>query len=339
MANSKISIIIPNLNGEATIGKTLDSLLKQTIKARIIVVENYSSDSSVKLINEKYPGVELLRQSKNLGFAGGVNAGIQKALGDGADYVALINNDAVATEGWLESLESELDKSSQVGISTGKLLTADGKQIDSTGDCYTNWGLPFPRGRGEITSNKYDEKVEIFAASGGASLYRVKMLEEIGLFDEDFFAYYEDVDISFRAQLAGWKVQYVPSAIAYHQMGATSSKIKGFTTYQTFKNLPLLFRKNVPLLLVPRIAPRLWFAYCLFFARAVMSGRGWPATKGVAMSVWFTPKKLVERFRIQKSRTVSVDYIWNMMTHDLPPNATALRRLRAKWWRVRGKQP
>src|SRR6201999_312952 len=94
--------------------------------------------------------------------------------------------------------------------------------------------------------DKYDKQTAVFVASGGASLYRIKMLQEIGLFDEDFFAYYEDVDLSFRAQLAGWKVAYAPRAVAYHQIGATSGHIKGFTTYQTIKNLPLLFYKNVP---------------------------------------------------------------------------------------------
>ncbi len=128
------------------------------------------------------------------------------------DYIGLFNNDAVADKDWLKNLTQVLDENSDTGIVTCKLVDANNQHLDSTGDIYTVWGLPFPRGRGEPVSTKYDDKTDIFAASGGASLYRTKMLEEIGLFDEDFFAYYEDVDLSFRAQLAGWKVKYAPTS-------------------------------------------------------------------------------------------------------------------------------
>src|SRR4051812_27073347 len=108
----------------------------------------------------------------------------------GADYAAPFNNDAVADEKWLENLVGYLDSHKSAGIACCKLLSADGKTIDSTGDYYTVWGLPYPRGRGESEIDKYDSDTDIFGASGGASLYRVSMLKEVGLFDEDFFAYY-----------------------------------------------------------------------------------------------------------------------------------------------------
>src|SRR5665811_2212163 len=191
-------VVVPNWNGADCLAACLDSLLAQSVKPRVIVVVNGSADGSLELL-KKYPGVEVIKHDVNKGFAGGVNAGFRRAIEDGVKYVATLNNDAVADKGWLEQLMAVFDKNPEVGIVTSKILDAKGQKIDSTGDYLTVWGLPYPRGRGEPELDKYDEQVDIFAASGGASLYRVKMLKEIGLFDEDFFAYYEDVDLSFRA--------------------------------------------------------------------------------------------------------------------------------------------
>jgi GT2 family glycosyltransferase len=291
----------------------------------------------VALVEKSYPSVELIKHSENKGYAGGVNPGFGRAIKLGVKYVAAFNNDAVAHKDWLKHLVAYLEKHPKAGIATCKLLTADGKALDSTGDYYTVWGLPYPRGRGESDLDKYDAKLDVFGASGGASLYRVKMLEDIGLFDEDFFAYYEDVDLSFRAQLAGWKVAYVPLAVAYHQIGGTSGKLKGFTTYQTMKNLQLLLYKNVPRKYLWRVGSRFFLAETLFFLRAVSRGQGIAALRGDAKGTFLLFKALRKRRSIQHSRKVSNQYIWSLIVHDLPPNAHALRRLRAYWWRLRGK--
>jgi hypothetical protein len=326
---TKLSVVIPNWNGEDTIARCLDSLRAQSIVPKIIVVENGSTDKSLEFISKNYPDVELLVHHKNLGFAGGVNAGIQKAMADNSNFVALLNNDAAADSNWLHNLLNVIEQNKQIGIVTSKLLDISAKYFDSTGELYTNWGLPYPRGRGEPVSDKYDNQTDIFAASGGASLYRISMLKQIGLFDEDFFAYYEDVDISFRAQLAGWKVVYAPKAIAYHQIGATSSKIKGFTTYQTMKNLPMLLWKNVPCSLLFTVIPRFCVAYLSFIFSALGRGQGWPAINGLSMALWLWPKNTFKRIRIQKSKKVSTQYIRSIMTADLPPNAARLRKLRS----------
>jgi GT2 family glycosyltransferase len=340
MNNSKKSlhIVIPNWNGKDSLPACLDSLRSQTVATNIVVVDNGSVDGSLDLLSQKYPDITVLPQPKNLGFAGGVNVGIKYAIDQAADYVALFNNDAVADKDWLKNLVAVLDQQPKVGIVTGKLLDDQKSHIDSTGDYYTTWGLPYPRGRGEPVSDKYDNHTDVFAASGGASLYRLEMLKQIGLFDEAFFAYYEDVDLSWRAQLAGWQVMYEPSAIAYHQIGATSSKIKGFTTYQTMKNLPMIGRKNIPLKLLPKILPRFFIAYSSFYWSAVARGQAWPATKGWFMAFVNLPRNFYQRHAIQKNRQVSVDYINKTLVHDLPPNATKLRSLRAKWWRLTGKE-
>ncbi len=334
----KIFVVVPNWNGKDELKACLESLHAQTQSAQILVVENGSNDGSLEYIQENFNNVQLVINKTNLGFAGGVNSGIREAIASGAEYIALFNNDAVADKDWLKHLLKSLEQNSEVGITTCKLLSADKKLIDSTGDQYTTWGLPYPRGRGEITSNRYDSDTHIFGASGGASLYRTKMFEEIGLFDEDFFAYFEDVDLSFRAQLAGWKVLYAPKAIVYHKIGATSGKIKGFTTYQTFKNYPLLFWKNVPFPLMFKMLPRFTLVYVSIYISSLLKGRGLPATKGLVRSLTLLPKKTLERRRIQKSRMVSAEHINGLLLHDLPPNADKLRKLRSRWWKIIGKR-
>ncbi len=331
---SRTAIVIPNLNGADSIDACLKSLMEQATK--IIVVENGSTDNSLELIKAGHPKVDLIVNKINRGFAGGVNQGIKRAIEEDFAYVALFNNDAVADKGWLDGLETYMDQHPEVGIATCKFLSSDGKHIDSTGDLYTDWGLPYPRGRKEKTGERYDKDTFVFAASGGASIYRVSMLKEIGLFDEDFFAYYEDVDLSFRAQLAGWKVAYVPGSVAYHQIGATSGKIKGFTTYQAMKNLPLLFYKNVPAKYFKVVGSRLSLAMFLFLLRAISRGQGRFAFKGLFKGLFLIPKKRKERHHIQGNKKVGEEYIWNIITHDLPPNAAALRKLRSLYWKLIG---
>lgn len=336
---NNICVVVPNWNGRDSLAACLDSLLAQDLDITVVVVENGSTDGSVELLAAKYPQVVTLAQPINLGFAGGVNVGINYALDHDYEAVALFNNDAVAEPTWAKQLAKALAANNKLGVVTGTFMSADHSHLDSTGDTYTVWGLPFPRGRGEKPAGQYDQQTAIFGASGGASLYRVEMLKQIGLFDEDFFAYYEDVDISFRAQLAGWQAAFVPAAVAYHQIGATSSKIKGFTTYQTMKNLPWLLIKNVPARYLWRVMPRFSLAYVFFIASAIQRHQGWFAFKGAGKSLLLLPKKLGQRHQIQHQRQVSDKYIWSIITHDLPPNAAKLRHIRAIWWRLTRRRP
>jgi GT2 family glycosyltransferase len=335
----KVAVVIPNWNGEDMIVESISSLLAQTYEHTIIVVDNGSGDNSVSLIEQNFPNITLLKNPKNLGFAGGVNTGIKYALEQEFDAVALINNDAIAHKEWLRHLVNNLDDFPEVGITTCKLLSMDKSHFDSTGDIYTTWGIPYPRGRDEQVSTQYDNSPWVFGASGGASLYRSTMLTEIGLFDEDFFAYYEDVDISFRAQLAGWKVRYEPKAEVYHATSSTGSKIPGFFTYQTIKNYPFVFWKNVPLRLFPTVLPRFTLAYVIFVLKGLFTlRRTIPTLKGLLVTTLLLPKKLVQRRKIMKNKKVSNDYICSILTWDLPPNANKLRSLRGLWWKLTGKQ-
>lgn len=331
-----VAVVVPNWNGADHLAACLDSLLAQSVPVRVIVVDNGSTDGSLELLT-KYKGLEVILNQQNEGFTGGVNPGFQRAIDDGLKYVATLNNDAVADKDWLKGLAAALDKNPRAGIATSKILDSKGKKIDSTGDYLTVWGLPYPRGRGETDLDKYDDQTEVFGASGGASLYRTKMLRETGLFDQDFFAYYEDVDLSFRAQLAGWKVRYAPKAVVYHQIGATSGKMKGFATYQTLKNQPLVLYKNLPTSLWWRVGWRFTLAHTLFLLRAFTRHQGWMAVKGDWKGTYYILRKHFARKRLQAQRKVSDKYIWDSLVHDLPPNAHALHRLRGMWWKLRGK--
>lgn len=333
----KLAVVIPNLNGEDYLAEAIDSLLNQTVETTVIVVDNASTDKSREIIQGYGDKIVSLYNDKNLGFDGGVNTGIRYALKNNFDTVALFNNDAVADKNWLRTLVDALKD--DVGIVTGCLQSINKKTIDSTGDLLTNWGLPYPRGRGSsVEGSPYTTSELVFGASGGASLYSAAMLKEIGIFDEDFFAYYEDVDISFRAQLAGWRVRYVPDAIAYHRISATTNSMrKGFTVYQTFKNMPMVMVKNIPRGLRHRILPRFWFAYLTFFVSALSRGQGWSALKGYLKFLTLYPKKLRERKQIQAQKKVSNEYIWGILTHDLPENSRKLRKLREIYWKLTGK--
>ncbi len=320
----KIFVVIPNWNGADFIAPCLESLQSQTQKHTIVVVDNGSVDESVSVINEQFPSVHLIKLLKNTGFSGGVNAGIRYALEQKADYVALFNNDATADIDWLQNLVNILDKDESVGVATGKLLRSDKKHLDSTGDFYSIFGMPFPRGRNQKDNEQYDTPEEVFSASGGASLYRVSMLEEIGLFDEKFFAYYEDVDISFRAQMAGWKVMYTPDARAYHRIGATSSKLGGFTRYHATKNFYLLYTKNMPGWLYWKYLPLFTLQAVRLCASSILKGGGVAYFKGMLRAIILVPYVMNKRIGVQRRRKISIRELDKKLYHHRPPKIPIL---------------
>jgi GT2 family glycosyltransferase len=330
---TSILITVLNWNGAEDTLECVASLKYQTYTDfDILVIDNGSEQEDYEklaFLND-ISNLKIIREEKNTGFAGGVNIGIKHAIDNNYEYVALFNNDATADKDWLKNLHNEFSNNKETSAVTGLLLHEDGKTIDSTGDYYSTWGMPFPRSRG-LSTDTAPESEFVFSATGGATLYKTSLFTQIGLFDESFFAYYEDVDISFRAQLAGHKIYYTNDAIAYHKQGATSGKIPGFTVYQTFKNIPLLFTKDVPAGLLLPIGARLFVLYWLIFGNAIKNGSGLYAFKGWLASIWyFWTKALWERFTIQSHKTVSTDYIKSLLWYDLPPEQTGLRNLRKK---------
>ncbi len=323
-------VVVPNWNGAAHLGPCIRSLAAQDdADLVIVVVDNGSTDNSVAVLEalavEIAPvRLTVLRNDVNLGFAGGVNRGIRHALAAGATAVALFNNDAVADTRWLATLVAGLESDPDVAIVTGRLLMGDGQTVDSTGDFYSVWGLAFPRDRDQ-PSDPVRESGEVFAASGGASLYRAALFADIGLFDEEFFAYFEDVDLSFRARLAGHRVRYCADAVAYHDQGATSRTMAGFATRQFFRNLPLLLVKNVPARLLPSVVPRFVLIYSLMVLYQFRRGQARPAVRGVAESVGLVARGLPRRRVIQRSRRVDATDIRHLLWPGLPPGMRVLR--------------
>lgn len=324
----KVAIIVPNWNGADFIANCLASLENQTLKPDIVVVDNGSDDSSVEIIEKNFPQVRLIKNPKNLGFAGGVNIGLSYALDNSYEYAGLFNNDAVAEKTWVEKLVKKLEKKPELGAIAGKLLKKNGKTIDSTGDLYSAWGLPIARQRNEKTEKAASKDELAFGATAGACIYRAQAVKDVGLFDEKFFAYYEDTDFNFRLQLRGWKVFYTPDAVAYHAIGSTSGRLSGFTTYQTLKNLPMLFFKNVPFGLMPRMLPRFFIAYYSIFFSSIFNGRAQSAFKGHLVFLTNIPHVLIQRRKIQKVKRVDNQYLRSIIYDDLPPDAYKLRRLR-----------
>lgn len=327
-------IIVLNWNGADDAIKCTESLLAQTTPIDVFLIDNASSDNSVDKLSafvdmHQNSKIELIVSNQNGGYTAGNNIGFKLAIERGYDFIGTLNPDAVADPRWAESLLDELASTADAGIVTGTMVRSDKIHTDSTGDFYTSWGIPGPRGRDKPLSDAPKKPEYIFGSTGGGFIARAKMLREIGLFDEKFFMYFEDVDLSFRAQLAGYKVRYTPKAIAYHKISASTSKVPGLAVTQTFKNLPVLFLKNAPFKLWWQILPRFSLAYLLILGHAVVKGRGKAALKGWLGSIKLIPHAIRERRRIQSTRKVSADYIDSIILHDIPPEQTGLRKFRA----------
>lgn len=325
---TNIAVVVPNWNGKDLIGPCLRSLLDQTARPHMIVVDNGSVDGSVEYIAKKFPTVEVIRLETNTGFAGGVNRGLEKALEDGFELIALFNNDAVAEPDWLKRLAGAAQDHPKAGIITGKFMRSDKKYFDSTADSVSIYGLGFPRGRNQVDTGQYDKGEYVFGATGGASLYRSKMLKKIGLFDEDFFAYFEDNDISFRAQSAGWKVYYEPKAVAYHEVGGTSSKLGSFARYHSTKNIILLYDRNMPGVLFWKYKLLNVLLLARIFVGSIRDRQLGAYLHGLWSALALTPRTIGVRRRNKKLRTVSSSTIDSLLYHGRPPRPPKLKETR-----------
>lgn len=238
-----ISVVVVNYNGKKFLDNCLSSLFNQTFRDfEIIVVDNGSSDNSPAYIRERYPSVILVETGANLGFAGGTNAGIRTAKGE---FILTLNNDTITDPHVLEEIIQPMQSDGRVGMCGAKMLFPDGR-INSTAICISRSGAAWDRGMFEEDHGQYDHKEEVFGACAGAALYRKAMLEDIGLFDEDFFLFMEDVDLAFRARLAGWKCMYVPTARVVHIHGGTAGFRSDISIYYGNRNLVWYVVKNFP---------------------------------------------------------------------------------------------
>lgn len=249
MQDSKVTIVIPNYKGEKYIRGCMDSLRIQReegLDFSVLVVDNASDDNAVEILKTEYPEVKLILLAENTGFCHAVNVGI---LASETPYVILLNNDTEVKPGFVKALLAAIEKDEKIfSVSPMMLTMQDETILDGAGDGYCALGWAYSRGKGKHCS-KYEKPAEIFSASGGASIYRKSIMEEIGYFDENHFAYLEDVDIGYRARIYGYRNLYEPAAKVIHAGSAVSgSRYNEFKTKLSSANNAYLIGKNMPLL-------------------------------------------------------------------------------------------
>jgi GT2 family glycosyltransferase len=313
-----VSVIIPNYNGEKHLRECLDSLKIQSFdKFDIIIVDNNSSDKSVDIINNEYSFVKLINMTSNSGFSKAVNTGIRFALkNSNIKYIILLNNDIKCDKDFIKELISGFSNSDTGSVASKMMNFYNTDIIDDAGDFINKKGLPTARGNKKKDSPEFNKEKFIFSACAGAAAYSREVFEIVGLFDEDFFAYYEDIDFSYRMQLAGYKCYYNPKAFCYHKRGATFSSRGELTTMLCEKNLVALRLKNYPVSLLFK------YQYIFFFSRIVRYYRFWRdhsfkvfvyAVRGYLKGLWEIPKNLKKRKMIQKNRNLNSRQIENLL--------------------------
>ncbi|HOT92212.1 MAG TPA: glycosyltransferase family 2 protein [Anaerolineae bacterium] len=318
-AHSLISVIIPNWNGAHHLPVCLDSLQRQTYPhVEVIVVDNGSQDDSRDVL-ARYPAVRVLALGENRGFTGACNAGFRAAQGE---IQVLLNNDTEADSGWLEAVAATFDRHPDVGLVASKMLLFDQRDTFHTaGDYVTPDGLAHNRGVWQKDEGQYNHAAYVFSACGGSAAYRKTMLDAIGLLDDDFFFSFEDVDLAWRAQLAGWRCLYVPDAVVYHKLKASGGGVTA--SFHDGRNRIYTLTKNYP--------ADLWHVYwrevlgaqlkLAWEALRLWRGAAARATlRGIVAGVWGIPKMWRKRRAIQATRRVDAAYLERLMSppYEIP---------------------
>lgn len=306
----EVSIIIPNWNGKHLLKKCLSSIGKQTYRDfEILVIDNGSVDGSQNFIKKNFAQVNLIELKNNIGFASAVNLGIKICTGN---YMVLINNDTKVDKNCIKYLVSAAKKNKSAGMIAAKILQLDKpKLIDSAGDYIDAVGHANNLGYGEEDGMEFEKGKYVFLVSGGGCLIKRKVFESIGFFDPDYFAYMEDVDFSFRAQLYGYKAFFEPKAVIYHKHKATSSKYPAFTEYLQYRNMTMTIIKDFPIALFLRDLN--WLKIILVNINTIryLAGIGYlkEALKAELFVLFNLFNLLKKRKQIQSDIKVPVEYI------------------------------
>jgi GT2 family glycosyltransferase len=271
-----ISVVIVNWNRKELLRACLQSVGRQAgVEFETIVVDNGSCDGSAEMAEKEF-GARVIRNAENRGFCAANNQGIAAARGE---FVALLNNDAEAEPGWLAGLDRAATRAADVGMAASKVLVWEEPQrIDKVGHLIYPDGQNRGRGSGAKDSGQFDREEEVLWPDGCAAMYRKKMLDEIGGFDEDFFAYGDDAELGLRGRIAGWKCIYTPEAVARHHRGSTLGK-------DSDRRLELIERNRI--LLAVKLFP--WSLLWLnpyYFAVRVVAGCG-AARRGAGDTTYF----------------------------------------------------
>lgn len=268
----EVSVVIPNFNGIVYLDGVLGSLERQTAKNfEVILVDNGSSDGSCHYAAEHYPWVHIIQLSDNFGFCRAVNEGIRASRGK---YVLLLNNDVEADEHFVEEMTAAIRRHKKAFSCGARMLQFHQRDLlDDAGNFYCALGWAFARGKGK-PGDAYMKEEKIFSACAGAAVYRKKIFERIGAFDEEHFAYLEDMDVGYRARLYGYENWYAPQAVVYHVgSGTTGSRYNQFKTRYSSRNNVYLIYKNMPflqiLLNLPFLAAGFGIKLCFFAAKGM----------------------------------------------------------------------
>jgi len=300
----EISVIVVNWNGRHFLNDCLSGLRRQTFRDfETILVDNGSDDGSVEHVRQHFPEVRLLALDSNQGFTGGNIAGYELARGN---LIVLLNNDTEAHPQWLESIYRGSISYPDAGSFASKMMYFDNrKQIENCGFQLGKAGTTLELGRDEADGSKWMQPRTVFGGCGGAVAYRRSMLEEIGFFDPDFFMIYEDVDLSFRAQLSGYDCVYLPQAIVYHRYRSTLGRAPTVQVFYAQRNIEFVYLKNIPALMMLRSFP--WrIAYELGAAAYfIRHGAGLSFARAKIEALKNLPDLLAKRRRIQRAKTRS----------------------------------
>jgi GT2 family glycosyltransferase len=298
----RCSVVIPNLNGERLLRTCLACLERQTVELELVLVDNGSTDGSVAMAREHFPDASVLELGENRGFAAAVNAGVRASS---RELVAFLNNDTEPESDWLEELIACLDRHPRAAAATSKtLLASDRRIVDGAGD-WMDWRFrPYPRAHGRRDSDRLATEVQVFGAAGAAAVWRRNVLEEIGLFDEDFFAFYEDVDLSLRARLAGYECWYAPRSVALHHRGATAAGRHEFAFFLPFRNRWFVIVKNVPGALLVRRGHRILVGEAHWWLQALRNRHARRLLRAYGEVVQRWPRLREKRRQVQALRRV-----------------------------------
>lgn len=289
-----VSVVVVNFNGLAFLQQCLSALMAQTYPSfEVILVDNGSKDGSVEYVSKEFPSVTIIRNDKNLGFAKANNIGILASQGD---LIATLNNDTEAMPGWLEALVRAMLSDPEAGMCASRMLFMKNRaRVNSAGICVSRSGACWDRGMFEYDRGQYDAPEEVFGPCAGAALYRRAMLDQVGLFDDDFFAYMEDADLAFRGRAAGWKSLYAPDAVVYHYGSATAGYMSDFSIYYGNRNIIWTAVKNFP-------GPLLWSSLPWILGRSLavipyywLHGHGRAAVRAKLDALKGIPRMIAKR--------------------------------------------
>lgn len=303
------SIIILNYNNRTSLEKCLQSVVKTEYGGplEITVVDNGSDDDSVSFVQNRYPGLTLIRLGQNIGFAAAYNRAVRDCR---SELICLLNNDVETNGRWLEILAGKLLSDEKNSMAMPKMLDYyDRSLLNAAGTICDIFGLAFNRGIGQKDEGRFDGKTDIFYACGACALIRKKTLEEAGLFDERYFMYHEDVDLSWRLRTMGYGIIYAPEAVVFHMhMGSTSTadKVRA-KIYEWEKNRLMSFIKNYSLAMILILGPLLLIIISFHALYALIKGAPDEAGSLIGALSWNIknlPGTLAKRRAVQKGRTV-----------------------------------